>query len=275
MEEWNDDLRQQEELLNYINGELGDKEMLDFETRLKNDESLALLYREYQNIMTGIEHWGDQQILSSIKNVEQDLAAENFFENINKGRIPSFVSLLKKHSGWSLAVAASICLLIYVGYQLWLPAKQSQDTYNSYFQLDTYSIDTYLSDQRKSGLIPTSNASDTIALALEKYKYGNYIAAIELFEQLGSIDKDQALVKYYLGLSYMAISNFEKAIPILKNLCGTVEKDYGEKACWNYALAQLRLHGYTSDTKGLFQQLANNTSGAYAKSAGDILAQWR
>lgn len=275
MEGWTEDLRLQEELLNYINGDMSDNELSDFETRLKNDPSLSWQLREYRNIMTGIEHWGDQQLMSAIKSVEQDLVSEDFFEGIKQNRKPSFVALVRNNPLVSMSIAASICLLLYLGYHFLLPSNQAGKTYNSYFEPDTYNIESYLSENKKSGLIPAPDGTDTIGLALEKYKYGNYIAAIGLFENLSAVYKDQPMVRYYLSLSYMAISEVEKASPMLKALCNSADREFGEKSCWNYALSELKIQGFTEETKALFKGITLNKDGLYFKSASEILAQWQ
>lgn len=275
MEGWTEDLKLQEELLNYINGEMSDNELSDFETRLKNDPSLSWQLREYRNIMTGIEHWGDQQLMSAIKTAEQDLLSEDFFEHIIQSRKPSVVSLIRNNPVLSLSIAAAICLFLYLGLHFLMPSNQTHETYNKYFELDTYKIENYLSEHKQSGLIPTSEGSDTIGLALEKYKYGNYIMAIDLFENLSAGYKNQALVKYYLSLSYMAISEVGKASPLLKDLCRSGDSEFGEKSCWNYALAEFKIKGYTQQTKVLFEDIAQDPSGVHYQSARDILAQWR
>jgi len=113
-----------------------------------------------------------------------------------------------------------------------------------------------------------SNVTDNYASAIESYRTGNYQEAAIGFA--GLLQEDQFVVpsQFFLGLSQLAINNYDQAINLLA-VTANNSGEYGKEARWYLGLAYLKTANKQKAAE-CFEYLAS-TSGFYRERSEKIL----
>ena len=129
----------------------------------------------------------------------------------------------------SLAAAAMLGVFILI--RTLLPSSDTNKLFNSY-----YKPFEAVSPVTRS---INSNATDKYATAIESYRTGNYQKATIGFAEL--LEEDQFVVssQFFLGLSQLAINNYDQAINLLAATANN-SGEYGKEARWYLGLAYLK-----------------------------------
>jgi hypothetical protein len=158
----------------------------------------------------------------------------------------------------SLAAAALIGLFILI--RTLLPSSDTSKLFNTY-----YKPFEAVSPVTRS---INSNATDNYGAAIESYRTGNYQKAAIGFAEL--LQQDQFVVssQFFLGLSQLAINNYNQAINLLAATANN-SGEYGKEARWYLGLAYLKTANKQKAAE-CFEYLAG-TGGFYRERSEKIL----
>jgi TolA-binding protein len=281
----------------YVSGNMTPDERTAFENRLKTEPDLATELADFQQVLGNIEPIERQQLRHQIGNVAADLKADGFFEkgeNSAEGgplswNIPTSSGIkdkiadihaelgekgffepqndvkTRRFSIWQYAAAASIALLIGVGFWLFSPKKTDNTgaIVAAAFQSETAVPEVIISKLKSQTGMASGEASDADLLrCLELYKAKNYAAARPALQQHIAQFGNQSDVKaaqFYYALACIGDNKeLEKAIPILENL--RTQTAWASDASWFLALAYLQNGRYTEGSSMLKKIAESNDS---------------
>jgi len=129
----------------------------------------------------------------------------------------------------SLAAAALIGVFILI--RTLLPSSNPEKIFNSYYK----PFDAVSPVTRSLNNIGKDNFSS----AIESYKTGNYQKAAIMFASALQNDPSPASPGFYLGLSQLALKNYDQAINLLSKVANNAG-EYGKEARWYMGLAYLK-----------------------------------
>lgn len=205
----------------YIDGELGGKELLDFENLLSTDPDMK---REYNLSM---------EINNSI--LEEDIMAlretmEYMYKEESKvKRIPSVFTKRKFYYA-----AASAALLIAAGglvQRLVNPELDSNAVFNKYYAPYDVTV-TYRSGNTEVDRI--------LINALEHYEERDYETALALFEEVLETRQNDMAVNLYSGISYMEEEKYQKATNSFNHIITNKDNLFIEQAKWYLSMCYVK-----------------------------------
>lgn len=199
----------------YLSGLLAADERELFEQQIQTDNAFRQQVEIVAALRKGILQAGRKELLEEIKAWDKEA--------------PSRVQTIPL---WRQAAVIRIAALLIIGlsiFLLWPKEGAEPDLFAKYFE------------PYPNVIMPTvrgneNEDSTTIQKAYRTYDQGDYTEAILLFEAVNPQDEG---VLMYLGSSYLATGQAEKAIPILKKL----EAESGlfaDEARWYLVLAYLQ-----------------------------------
>jgi len=241
-----------EEIEGYIYNELSEEEMALFETELSSNKTLADEIELIRNIDLALK---ESEVIQ-LRNNLQNIAAKNANE---KQTELSFISRFKARRVIISSVAATLILLL--GITGLLTRQASQDKLYQKFYA-AYPI---------SGINRSANesADPTLANGLQKFNNQEYEAAINLFKEVTSRNKNNPVAHFYTGASFQETGEYQNAISEYHKVI--VEKDnlFIEQAQWYIGLCYLQ----TKENKKAYKQFKKITEnqGFYTQNAQAIL----
>jgi len=173
----------------YVEGDMDDAEIADFEARLVSETELQQHLKAYEDI-----HQSLKMKLTSDEALEQTLKGFNKQYFAPETKVVSFKPAIK----WLGAIAA----VLVIGLFIWAP--WNSNLYDSY------------SDQGDM-LVTERGATEAGDLdkAASLYNAKNYAAATVMLEKLYSEQSSNSMIGYYYGLSLLKTSEVEKSRKIL------------------------------------------------------------
>lgn len=181
----------------YVEGELDGEDLVAFERALATDAALrqeVKLRKEIQSTLAHQEEVADQAVQLSF--LLQSKRTKFFLGGAVAK--PSITRRLKLW-GIGLAAAASIALI------LTFTGVFSSAHYGSLPTMPDYAVRSNQSKEAYSG-------------AARAFNHKNYDEAIDELSALKNSEKNNAIVEYYLGLSYLGKKSYQKAIPHLETI---------------------------------------------------------
>ncbi|SFG92157.1 hypothetical protein [Pedobacter insulae] len=173
----------------YVEGDMDDAEVADFESRLADDAELQQNLSNYKDI-----HQSLKMKLSDNEELEHTLKGLNKQYFGEETKVVSFKPTIK----WLGAVAA----VLVIGLFIWAPWNNSlYNTYNDHSDM--------LVTERGA-----TEAGDLVnAAAL--YNAKNYAAAKAMLQKLYAKQKTNAMIGYYYGLSLLKTNEVEQSREVL------------------------------------------------------------
>lgn len=139
----------------------------------------------------------------------------------------------KRRRIWPLVAAASVLLLLTVGWYL-----MQEEPMNAGERLFAENFEPYPPIGVTRGFVPTEKAKLKMD-AYEAYSGSDYKSAVSLFGKLNTANTD-TLSLFYMGISQIAIGNTEEGIETLNNF-KKMSDELQEQADWYIVLGKLRL----------------------------------
>jgi predicted negative regulator of RcsB-dependent stress response len=243
----------------YLNGELSEEELKDFNKLLESDLQLRRelsLEKDLNKIIleTDIYEFGNK-----VKATREAM----LLQKPNPNGFDKTVRLRSKK--WYLLAASIIVLVGLLGYLYFL---QNQQISSEKLFLQYYS--KYHSDIAARSGDEISN--DPFILGLNEYEDDNYNDAIRYLNQEINEDSLNFTAQLYLGISYMEKNNLDKAIDVFKSIINESGNMFIGQAKWYLALTYLKTDDvdYREETKNLLSSIIQN-KGDRAKEALELL----
>jgi tetratricopeptide (TPR) repeat protein len=233
----------------YLQGDLSNKERLDFEEIIKRapflNEDISL-YWKLSNIISDSE-------LEIFKKKLEKIHAKHFVPPVTT----KFVINKKLYYA-----AAIILIFISIGFYLLKP--QNIDTQSLFveFYKPLSEINVSRSVENKDSIILLKDAIDY-------YNNKNYVAASNLFKKIVFNNKKNHIAKLYLGLCGIELNSLKFAKEHLKSLLNANEMFFSEKAEWYLAMVYLKEEKI--DDAKVFLKVIVKRKGEYSKAASSIL----
>lgn len=234
-----------ERIERFLAGEMPEDERLSFEKEISANETL-------------------RQYVAEIRIILQEVATDNlreamndFHEELIDSKTPLPLPLSTNRTvWWPWAVAASIalalCLWVLVGNQ-----NKNEKLFTAYFEPDP-------------GLVTAMGVSEQYEFdrGMVDYKMGQYQSAIDRWEKLLQQKPENDTLNYFLGSSYLAAQESDKAIVYFQTALNTENSLFAEDAWWYLGLTWLRkgnlekskealLRSSKPEAKRLLEELAN------------------
>ncbi|MBV7269876.1 tetratricopeptide repeat protein [Winogradskyella luteola] len=209
----------------YINGQLSNEDLLEFENRLKNENHLATKVEDIKIVLTGLE---TQTMKEQLDEFHNELSSNQDKTVVNQPKVRRF--------NWKRIAVAAI-LIIGLG-SFWLFGGSSNERlYAKYFTPDP-------------GLPTTMGSNDNYEFyeAMVDYKQGDYKGAISKWESLRNLKPQSDTLNYFIGVAHLASKNEKIAISFLEDASKNPEFALKNDAHYYLGLAYLKA-GNTKQAK--------------------------
>lgn len=116
----------------------------------------------------------------------------------------------------------------------------------------------------------TGDSENLLSDALREYDKHNFGEAVSVFNKLLLNDKENYIALFYLGLSYIELEEYQKAIQYLIIPAMNDDNFYKDQAGWNLALCYIKI-GQNNDAIIVLEQLSEDKNNYYKTEAENIL----
>jgi len=200
----------------YLNGELEGESLVAFEKRRTDDAGFAKEVEVMRSMLEGVQMKGEENMKDMLAGVESKLEKEDFFPKPESKVIKMEP---KKKFNW-IGVAAAIAALV-VAF-IWFnqdTAPSPEEAYAKFYKKETKVLNQTLDDLEVFGIgDPEKDRKDQLVTALKLYEGDNYQAAVDGFNNYLATHSPDPTASYYLGHTYMNLSEYGRAIEILSPL---------------------------------------------------------
>lgn len=233
----------------YLDHKLSEEEHQSFEQKLNTDQEFRAAFEAHKEIRAGLEHHGLQRSMNKwhgeMKNEESTKSAGQ------KRPLGKYVLI-------AIGVMALILVLIFlVDKKPTSPAE----IYASYYYPDP-------------GLPVTmgSDIQNSFQAGMQQYKQGNYIAALESWQNIPS-DLADTEVYYYIGSALLAQDQAEESIEYFNRI--DANAPYFEEANWYQLLIALKNGNWreADQLHGILSGIPPTMHLDELKEIGDLVAE--
>jgi tetratricopeptide (TPR) repeat protein len=229
---------------------IGEEKLL-FEKEITSDKEFHQTLELTQEVDTIIR---DTELVNFVNTIDEIIA-----NNLNKKeRSSSVINPGNKNNFFlrrKFLIAASISLFIVISSLLYFTNSTSNEKLYSQFY---YKYDACI-------VTRGNNNTDALIVAIQLYDKKQYKEAIVKFNDIIKIDNHNSVAYFFIGVSYMEIHSFEKAIQSLNIVINQKDTAFLEHAEWYLALCYLKTNK-TSLAKSLIKQIAASDSYYHSKA---------
>ncbi len=218
----------------YLNSELSEIELADFEVKLKHDSTFNAKVEDIKTILLGIETRALKDELNT------------FHDSINNEE-PHKETVKVRTIHWKRIAAAAI-VVIAAGSFWWLNTNTHERLYTKYFSPDP-------------GLPTTMSSNNNYAFynGMVSYKQGNYKSALDKWQPLLDRKPENDTLNYFIGIAHMANNNEAQAISYLQNVSKLPNSRFHNDAYYYLALAYLKANDIENAVKALKASNSENS----------------
>jgi len=232
----------------YLQGDLKEKEVREFEHSLENDRAL---FREFK-LRKEIE---DALLEDDVMELRTQM------QGVMERQSPNPVHWFKRKAIIATVVGTLLLGLGGTGYHYYQigHAPTTDQIFQEYYQPYEATI-TFRSgvDNEVNGLLTN---------AMQKYRQEEYRTALQLFEQVLNKKEDVA-ANFYSGLSYIEIQKYQKANESFDTVIGDKDNLFLHQAKWYTAMCHIKLKN-TDKALALLEDLSRQ-SGYYKDKAEEV-----
>ncbi|NND32163.1 MAG: hypothetical protein HKN76_06185 [Saprospiraceae bacterium] len=226
----------------YLDNQLSDKEMSEFELRVKGDPALAKEIEELKSLDLAFESVGAETFRSELQSWES--------EREKPGKTISLRTIL--------SIAASFIILITASILILQPAEYSnQELYAEYYVPYPNLITA------RDGAVDL-----TLEQGMEAYTAGNHGEAIRFLTTYLNDGGEDKGAKLYLAITLMQIDEDKLASAHLMEML--TDPLYGQQAQWYLGLLRLKNNDETQ-TVEIFQQISGEANHYRQQEAKEII----
>lgn len=238
-----------ESLKKYLANELTPEERNAFELEMENDPFLT---EAVEGLTIQQSNWDKAQINQLEKNIHTKIEQKI---TPHKGGKTISISFFRY-----AAAAGVIGILALVSWRLFITTKSlnEETIYASYFRPLTHPDGTVRGE---------NNDTNDASAAVQAYEKEDYFAAVKYYEKLLKNDSANVKNNLFLGISYLATNQSQKAIEILSKLNSSNDFQYDIQ--WYLGLAYLKNKNIPK-AQNILQQLIKENN-YYKKSSAEIL----
>lgn len=242
-------------------------EKILFDKKVSSDKKFKDEYELESRIVRRINK---QQLQSEISKIENKLNTEGFFKQYDKK------TKMRTNKSFNIGLAAAFVVLLGVfmlyqnGSTPEKPKKLLSQSLNNFKE----GIDNKISEYKNLGFAdPDVGKKDTLSLALDYMKKGDYKNADNILMELIENYPQDAEATHYSGMNNLYLGNYKNAIEALDFSRKNAEKEMRDEAQYYYALCLTQVE-YSNDLyiKEL-KKVANDKTSEYQDAARDILEQ--
>jgi len=205
----------------YLDGSMNSKEHSAFEESSKMDARLSQNVEEVRLLLQAVE---EQSLQNKLDNFHKEIISEN-----DGSKLVEPIKRLS-FSFKNFTIAASLALLMGLSYWLLFEQKSTDEKlFAQYFQVDP-------------GLVtPMSTTSNyEFYRGMVDYKQGKYDLAIERWNPLLTQKPENDTLNYFIGISYLAKDDGEKAIEFLSKAINSPSSIFKDEAWYYLGLIKLK-----------------------------------
>lgn len=205
-----------ERIERYLAGEMSGEERAVFETEMASNGTLRRHTEEIRIILAEVE----------TSNLRQSM--EQFHEALSETAVVPMQVVATKKTWWPWVAAASLALVL----TLWVlqgRLSPNERMFTAFFEPDP-------------GLVTAMSSTGAYEFdrAMVDYKTGNYQEAIVRWEKLLPAKPDNDTLNYFLGASYLAKGEADKAIGFFQNVAKMPKGEFTDDTYWFLSLAYLK-----------------------------------
>jgi len=222
----------------YFEGTLSEQQQKEFATLLLEDEAFKSEF-EFQ-----------KQVKAAIT-LEKRAAAKKVFTHFEADLIQRDKKLKKRRL---LSVAAVLLMLVSLTL-LFNTHRDEQDVYGTFFQ-------PFPNIEKPT--VRGESGDDLISKAFQAYDVEEYTTSATLFEEIYQNEPSDFVI-LYLGISYMELGDFKRAIPVFESYQDTKTSQYGGYISWYLSLSYLKVN-QTVKAKEILKSLSESDHPMQQKS---------
>ena len=235
----------------YLSGEMDDSEKILFEKEVINNKVLQKELELEEDI---------NRILSMDDMIDFRIKVAEVIREARAKQKRIKVITLSRRQVIFAAAAAVVLIFLTVSALLLLPQRStSEKLFAMYYDSD-------------KPIRVTRSGDDNLVEALRCYQQKNYGDAIELFDEILVTDPDNAAVRFYAGISYIEISQYEKAIESFQYIINENDHLYIEPSQWHLGLCYIK-SDQMEKAKDQFNLIAGDERNYYKEDADKIIEE--
>lgn len=262
------------EIEQYLADELSAVERSAFESRMQSEPEFAAHVEAVREILLGIEVEGDNQLRNQVTQVLKDYKkSRQEVTEESKTIIRTMESKNTQTGKWWL-VAASAVIVLGLGYYYFMPGQDMSmdDVYAEYYSPDQEGAQDLIDNSSTAGLVDsTKGRKDTLVQALVSYRSDKYQQAISMLSVYSVNYPEDIEAKYFLGLSYLAIENYNRAVEVLQPLLQSDDYEVMDDARYYLALSYTRFVDNEDNTIKLLEQIVADPDSSWKQEADNML----
>ena len=249
----------------YVEGKMSEKDKLDFELQITNDQEIAAKIQHYQNTVDAFE------IIGLANEVEATLEEEGFFNENDAFNEPDkpgidITASNEQSLSWKrmMSIAAAILMLIISACLFYASRTHSDPALASSF-FETPELSRSLKD--------AGTEASQLDVGVAAYHAGKFEEAAEQFASFSADDDAYQQAQYNLAHTYYQQAKYSTAASVFQNLIGELsieETEMREHAEWYLILTHLKM-GETGQTfNTLMEKMLTNEDHLYHSFAKDL-----
>lgn len=226
----------------YVNEQMEAGELADFEQRMRENVALAESVHLHRDVQKGMEYY-------FLQGLKQDLIRSDAKKP--KSKLPTY-----------LAIAATVLIMAGAGltYYLEYENRSPETLFTAYFEPYPNII----------APVQRSASGQQAGEAMQFYEAGQYAQAITVFDRLISQEPENAGLTFYRGVCYLGNNQPEKAATDFQTVIQSEDNPFLQASHWYLGLSYLKLSNTEEAKKHLAKVRA--TEGKLADEAAEILS---
>jgi tetratricopeptide (TPR) repeat protein len=229
----------------YLRGTLDEQALAAFQKRREDDPEFDREVIDYSQIINRIRSTHEQDFMNKLRHWDSEI------ENRQEAKVIPFRRIF--------LIAASVLLLAIAGLYVF---RNSQSDHEQLFQEYFQPYENVISER--------SGKNDNQQKGMELYDQKKYEEAIVLLKLAIMEDSDNASLKSYLGIAYLAAGHAQEAKTTFDAIVKNDRSLFKEVAEWNLAMTYLKLDDEAS-MKRTLEGIIQQKDHLYYQQAKDLL----
>lgn len=247
----------------YHRGLLDGAELEDFLRREKDDKAFAQKIRSYTEIIEGIEYYGKQkEFADTVQEWENEIKKNSDLKRSEalrpsdpQGEVRT-IPMYRKNTFW-LAAAAAVAIPLLVAYLVFFQRQRPETLATAYIEEKLTTLSTTMATE-----------TDSLALGIGAFNEKEYEKAENIFHSLGKNEDLAAEATRYLGITYLKMGQYEKAIEEFNKLISFTDL-YSNPGKFYLAITLMKRskEGDVEQAKKLLQEVVTNKLPGYQEAS--------